>query len=276
MMAENCTSNERKLGSFALANLATFLATFTFHRQRKGTHQTEHRPLLDHPSASDPELWFFKGILIATVTLLSNCLNGFLIRETLGYEGVPVVQLILLWCSLPRLRWLTIWPIAIQQSEAANLSTAAPSLLSELILQFLSLYSMFLAVKYGLENNFYVRSLENAERGQSAKVMYYAALLWLIIATLPFVQSIRTLLYRSNRPVRPDRTSFPKRHRSKRTTSSTAEKPTGQLEEYWTCLEDYLTHHWIAMSSVSRETSAMSSERGTYTAYGTLRIEKNG
>ena len=47
MMAENCPSNERKLGSFALANLATFLATFLI--QRKGIHQTEHEPLL-HPA----------------------------------------------------------------------------------------------------------------------------------------------------------------------------------------------------------------------------------
>ena len=133
---------------------------------------------------------------------------------------------------------------------------------------------MFLTVKYGLENSFYVRSLENAERGQSAKVMYYAALMWLIIATVPFVQLIRTLLYRPNRLVRPDRTDFSRRHRSKRTTSSTAKKLVGHLDEYWTCLEDYLTHHWIDMSRVSKETSLISGERGTFTAYGTLRIEK--
>lgn len=126
---ETCVSNEWKLGSFALVNIAIFFAAFL--SQRTSIYRIA-RGFLWH---SHPWCWFFKGTLIAALQLLANWFNVFLVQKTPGYEDVLVIQLILLWCSMPRLAWLTILLIGVQPFEAMNFSAAASSLFAEMILQ---------------------------------------------------------------------------------------------------------------------------------------------
>lgn len=230
---EKCASDEWKLGSFALVNIATFLAAFL--SRRTGIHRIA-RGFLWHPH---PWCWFFTGILIAALQLLANWFNAFLVQKTLGYEDVPVIQLMLFWCSMPRLTWLTILLIGVQPFEAMDFS-AASSLFAEMILQFLSSYYMILTVNYGGEHNFYLGGMESAERGRSAKIMYAGALLWLIIIIVAFVQLMRAT------------------HRMKRFTESC------------TWLGENLAHYKYR---VSEETSLTSSGGGNYTVYGTLSVK---
>jgi hypothetical protein len=230
---ETCASNEWKLGSFALVNIATFLAAFL--SQRTSIHRIA-RGFLWHPH---PWCWFFKGTLIAALQLLANWFNMFLVQKTPGYEDVPVIQLMLLWCSMPRLAWLTILLIGVQPFEAMNFSAAASSLFAEMILQFLSSYYMVMTVNYGREHDFYLGGLERAERGRLAKIMYAGALMWLIIIILALVQLIRA---------------------TRRMNSCTR-------------LREKLAHYWMDKNRGSEETPLTSSEGGDYMVYGTFSVK---
>ncbi|KAK5992045.1 hypothetical protein PT974_05441 [Cladobotryum mycophilum] len=236
-VTEKCASNEKKLRSFALVNMATFLAAFISQRKT-----IVHRIVRNSPWHW---WWFSRGIVIATLELLANCFNVFLVRETLGYEDVPVVQLMLLWCSMPRLGWLTIWPISAQPFGAISLSAFASSLFAEVIHQGLSSYYMLLTISYGLEHNFYFRNLESAERGQSATIMYFGALMWFIVIAAAFALLMRAV-QRINRMTGPD----------------------GDGLSRWQAI-----HYWIEQSRALGETSSTDGERGNYTVYGTLFVE---
>lgn len=234
-----CASMEWKLGSFVLVNMATFLVVLL--RQSQESRRIAH----DSSLQSDPLSWIITGILIAAVQLLANGVNAYLVQKTPGYEDVLVVQLMLLWCSMPRLGWLMILPIGgVQQFKMINFSAAASSLIAEAILQGFSLYYMVLTVRYGLEHKLYLRNLENVEGGQSAKIMYAGALLWLIIISVASVQSMRALL-RMNGLTESERVDSPG-----------------------------LRRPFIVKSTVTRETPLMRSEARMHKTYGTVPVER--
>ncbi|EXJ71354.1 uncharacterized protein A1O5_05161 [Cladophialophora psammophila CBS 110553] len=224
-----CAKTEWKLGSLAMVNIATLLSAFL--GRRTGLHRIA-RGFLWHP---EPEYWFCTGILIAALQLLANWLNAVLVQNTLGYEDVPVIQLMLLWCTMPRLTWLATLLLCEQPSKAMNFSPAASSMFAEAILQLSSLYYMMMTVNYGREHNFYLEDMERLERAPPAKSMYAGAFLWHIAAILAFV-SLMAL-----------------------------------FNQYWTLLEDKRAHQWADKSKSLEE--ALRSEGGYYTAYGTLPIE---
>lgn len=263
--AETCASNEWKLGSFALVNIATFLAAFL--SQRTSIHRIA-RGFLWHPH---PWCWVFKGALIAALQLLANWFNMFLVQKTPGYEDVPVIQLMLLWCSMPRLAWLTILLIGVQPFEAMNFPAAASSLFAEMILQFLSSYYMIMTVNYGREHNFYLGSLEGAERGRLAEIMYAGALMWLIIISTAPVQ-LMWATRRMNGLTGSGSLDLLKWQRGKQTTSNIAELM-AQLDERCTRLREMLAYYWMDKSRGSEETPLTSSEGGDYMVYGTFSIE---
>lgn len=263
---ETCASNEWKLGSFALVNIATFFAAFL--SQRTSMHRIA-RGFQWHPH---PWCWFFKGTLIAALQLLANWFNTLLVQKTPGYEDVPVIQLMLLWCSMPRLAWLTILLIGVQPFEAMNFSAASSSLFAEVILQFISSYYMVMTVNYGREHDFYFGGLERAERGIPAKTMYAGALIWLFIISLALVQLIRATC-KVNRLTGSGSLDLPKWQRGKQTTSNIAEELMAQLNERWTRLMEQLAYYWVDKSRDSEETPLTSSEGGDYRVYGTFSVK---
>jgi hypothetical protein len=113
-------------------------------------------------------------MLIATLQVTANWLNALLVQETLGYEHIPVFQLLLLFCSMLRLVWLTC---LLQPIEAIGASTTASFLFAEVILQLISSYYMVITVMYGLDHNFYLGVMEIAEKGNLAMAMYTGALI---------------------------------------------------------------------------------------------------
>ncbi|KAF2473673.1 uncharacterized protein BDR25DRAFT_332525 [Lindgomyces ingoldianus] len=264
---EKCPSNRWKLGTFALVNMATFLAAFL--SQRTGIRRIV-RGFLWQPHQW---CWFSRGILIAVLQLLANWFNAFLVQKTLGYEDVPVIQLMLLWCSMPRLAWLATLLIGLQPFEAIDFSTAASSFFVEMILQGFSSYYMIITVNYGREHNFYLGGLESAERGRSAKIMYAGALLWLITISVAFVRFLQATR-KMNRVTGSGSFDLLKRQRSKQTISNIAEKVMAQLNEHFSWLgEKNWVHYWEDKSRDSEETFLISSERGNYTVYGTLPVQ---
>ncbi|KAI9034933.1 uncharacterized protein KD926_005014 [Aspergillus affinis] len=182
---ETCPWNEWKLGSFALVNIATLLAAFF------SQIISNHRISRDSSKPSHPLHWFFKGLLIANLHLLANWFNSMIVQSSPGYEDTPVLQLMLLWCCMPRLAWLTMSLIGLQPIESMKLSAAASLLFAESILQLATSYYMFMTVDYGREHNFYLGGLEGAEKAYQAKVMYAGALMWLILIIMTLIQFMR-------------------------------------------------------------------------------------
>jgi hypothetical protein len=178
----------------------------------------------------------------------------------------------LLWCSIPRLAWLTIFLIGVQPFEAMNFSAAASSLFAEIILQFVSSYYMVMTVNYGREHDFYFEGLERVERGIPAKIMYAGALMWLFNFSLALVQLMRAIR-KMNRLTGSGSLDLPKWQRGKQTTSNIAEELMSQLNERCTRLMEHLAHYWIDKSRDSEETPLTSSEGGDYMVYGTFSVK---
>lgn len=173
-----CSSSQWKLASITLFNTTPLLlATFL-------SHMRAVRRITPCPN---PESWFFVGITTAALQIFATFLNAFLVVAVPGYENVPLFGLVLLWGTMPRASWLmTIWPSIISPSRSITLSEVASALLGEVLVQCQSAPYIFLTINYGLEHNFYFRSLESTEGGSSAKVMYLGALIWLIGIAVSF------------------------------------------------------------------------------------------
>ncbi|ATY60926.1 hypothetical protein A9K55_006440 [Cordyceps militaris] len=161
---DQCWSNEWILASIAFVNFATMLAPF-FGKRRGYRSLTINPPLL-HPLPC-----MLGATLLASLHLVANWFNARIIQSTPGYETVPVFQLTLLWCSLPRLSWLTIAPAGVHRLRATEFSSSAVSLFAEMILQCFALYHMSLTVNYGRQHNFYFGGLANTKSGRAAMLI---------------------------------------------------------------------------------------------------------
>lgn len=176
------TSNGWKIMSLVLVNTATFIAV-CFRRRIYAFKVASH--LVRH---TVPSGWVLTGLWIAAIQLFGNLLNAVLVQSTYGYERIPIIQLMLLWCSMPRPAWLPFWILSRQPFETINLSAAASSILAEIIMQALSLSPMLATVKYGREHDFYSHGLDLADGEAAARAMYVAALMWLFVFVVALVQ----------------------------------------------------------------------------------------
>ncbi|PYH69983.1 uncharacterized protein BO88DRAFT_387077 [Aspergillus vadensis CBS 113365] len=179
---EACPPTQWKFESFAIVNIATFCALLLSHKKnmRRSKHiHSEHSP--------QPLGWAFKGIILATVQIFAHFSSSILVQNVRGYEEVSIFQLMLLWCSMPRLSWLAMLLLGLQQFGPNNLSAAASLLFAEILLQSLSAYYLLITVYYGYEHNFY---LGTVDIWAPAKVMYAGALMWLFIVMMAFAVTI--------------------------------------------------------------------------------------
>ncbi|KEF60217.1 uncharacterized protein A1O9_05067 [Exophiala aquamarina CBS 119918] len=229
---ETCPSTEWKLGSFALINIATFLAPSLVRMM--GMNRLTQGSL----GLPDSQNWVFAGISIAALQLLANWFNVSLVHAATGYGHVPVVHLMLLWCTMPRLTLLRSLVPGVQPLEAVNLSAAGSCLLAEIILQGLSSYYMIITVNYGREHSFYAKGMERLAGSTPAQFIYAGALLWLIVVV---ILAFAALMARRN--------------------------------EYWPLIEEKVAYHWIDKSRALENASLMKSQAANYRVYGTLPVE---
>ncbi|KIL92170.1 hypothetical protein FAVG1_04577 [Fusarium avenaceum] len=183
----NCPSNLQKLGSIALVNVATLVAVLL------GT-RTSHRELTRDPmleSSSPP--WMLAGCILASIQLLGVYASASVVQNTPGYEQVPTLQLFLLWCTLPRISWLTIFSSGVVPPSVKHLGSATSALFAELIIQGFALFYMVMTVNYGRENNFYLGGLALAEGEIFAYSMYAGAFFWLLVVAAMSIPLIRTM-----------------------------------------------------------------------------------
>ncbi|KAF2123557.1 hypothetical protein P153DRAFT_352009 [Dothidotthia symphoricarpi CBS 119687] len=263
---ETCASNEGKLGSLVLVNAAIFLSVFL---SRRTDMRRIARSFLWPPHSWN---WVSSGISIATLQLLGNWFNVALVQNTLGYEDIPILQLMLLWCSLPRLSWLPILLIGKQPFEAVNISAAASSVFAEAILQLLSTYSMVITVNYGREHNFYFAGMARLEQATPAKFMYGGALLWLIIMIITIVQ-LMLAVRRIIMSIGPDGLGLPKWQLSHQITPNIWAELMIMLNERCLWLAENVARYWIGTSTAAERTSLINNDRRNYTVYGTVSIK---
>ncbi|KAF9736472.1 hypothetical protein PMIN01_04251 [Paraphaeosphaeria minitans] len=177
-----CISTEWKLGSVILINLASLLA---------GLYP---RPALSStgPLAwTNQRSWILSGIATAAIYLLANWSVSVLVQVTRGHESVSIVQLVLLWCSMPRLSWSMIFFKSFVPTRTTTLHMVASFLVSETILQALTAFPMIQTIDYGIEHDSYRHGMGLLEGEPAAQYMYAGAVMWLII----IVVSLALLLH---------------------------------------------------------------------------------
>ncbi|KAG7412110.1 hypothetical protein Forpe1208_v009349 [Fusarium oxysporum f. sp. rapae] len=182
-----CPSNEWKLMSIGLINLVTFFAILHANNARQ-SDSTNSRPLF-----YDPVRWISGGIILGCIHLLANLANATIVQATPGYEDVPAIQLMLLWCSLPRLSWLPISSHSTKISGFQDMTSSMSAMFAEAILQAFSFYHMCLTVNYGRIHDFYFGALSRATRSPFAALMFGGALVWLFVVAMMAVPVIRTI-----------------------------------------------------------------------------------
>ncbi|KAE8154291.1 hypothetical protein BDV25DRAFT_147879 [Aspergillus avenaceus] len=260
--SETCVSNEWKLGSLVVASLATPLALVL------GQKISKSRVAHSYPRQSHLWCWISKGTLFAALQIFANWLNALLVQNTSGYGDVPVLQLMLLWCSIPRLTWLTILLLGLHQSEAIRFITGGSMLFSEILLQSLSSYHMFMTINYGREHKFYFGGIGDAEKGTPAKSMYAGALMWLMAIGTTIIQLTRAM-HKSNRLTGSGSLDPQDQPRDTHPTSKVPEL-TNPLHESYSRSRENLAHYWMNKSSSPEKTLLISGDARYYTDYGSL------
>jgi len=175
-----CASSGTKFGSLVLLNAAPFLGVLF---RRKAITRDIIRKLPWHRTQYN---WLLAGVFLSALQLLLMCCNAFLIQMTPYYNNVPVVQLVLFWCTVPRITWL---PMLLVKDLYATLSLLA----ADSVLQALSSYYMVFTVHYGLSHNFYFRDLDNIPNSGSVRLMYFGAMVWLFVYLVALVQIARSM-----------------------------------------------------------------------------------
>jgi hypothetical protein len=258
-----CASTEWKLGSLVLINLATSLAGL--FRPRNAASSTSRMYLRYLHS----QHWILGGITIAALDLCANWLNAVVIRSTLGYADVPITQMILLWCSMPRFTWVTVLLVVFQPFQATTFSTVKSFFFAESILQIFSAYYMIMAVNYGREHSFYSQGMARLDRVPSAQLLYAGALMWLLVtigALALLVQAIRG----KETSDRGAGTDGLEPRTDRRTIPSFLEELVAPFNNSWTMFEESLLRSWLDKSWVQEQPLSTSSLKQIYTVYGTL------
>jgi hypothetical protein len=185
-----CPSTAAKLTAFAAANIAMAILVPIV-----GRRDLMKKLTLGFCGQRGSQMWILMGPLTAILHIGSNTVGALLIRSTPGYEDIDVGQLILLWCTRPRMAWMVIALIPWQAEKAIYFSVAASSILSEAILQILGSAYMGIATGYAFRQKFYkVARLTHVPHGKDAIAMYVGSLLWLVMIIFAIVACGWTLL----------------------------------------------------------------------------------
>lgn len=257
-----CASTSWYLASLVLINGATLLAGLFGQR---GSFSPVARAYI---RCFSPRSWFLPGLALVALHLFANWINAALIQSTTGYEGIPIAQLVLLWCSLPRFTWATVLFVSMQPFKAATFYMAASHLFAESVLQTLSAYHMISTVTYGREHNFYGQAMARLQALPSAQYMYAGALMWLVVVVVSLALVVQ-IMWQANSSApsarRHERSSWMRNH-----TQSLAGVLFTPFDQRWTRLEDKLAFYWTDKTWDDLEETPLLSEGYTYAVYGTL------
>jgi hypothetical protein len=239
--AQTCTSTKWKLDSLVAINTIPLLIAFLASRHGAG-RSTLLRLQFPHPTS-----WRLRGFIIAALHLLANALIALIAQTTPGYANIPTLNLILLWCSLPRLTWCTIF------LRPRSLTTIPSNLFAETLLQTLTAFAMLSTLNYGWEHNFYTNNMVRLNSFWSAKVMYASALMWLLVVIVTLALLLTTPSGAKSAP-----------------SSQNLAKALARFNKQWTCVEHAILRYWLFTTKGALEEELLLPSHGNHTTYGTL------
>ena len=158
--------------------------------------------------------WMFTWIIPVALHLGANALIATLIQRTPGYRSTfDIGELTLFLIARPRFNWFALaiihiasaWPknftdnAANQQPKPryfAYRSAFVSTLAAEFLLQTISLYVMGLTASFAANNGYYIiGSAEYNRTPSSARMMYGAALFFLIYGTMTGIITVVLILF---------------------------------------------------------------------------------
>jgi hypothetical protein len=187
-----CPSQRRKLGSFALINIVIFCVTLVL-----GRCSVVHFLTCRH--CGKPEgsaLWLLVALFFVGLGIAANFANALIVRASPGFEGVSVVDLVLLWCSRPRIAWVAAWLVFIGKEESIYFSTGASALVAEVVLQVMGAVYLGRSVNFATIRHYYYYGHINGVvvSGKNAALMYIGALLWIVAIGAALFQIVYSFL----------------------------------------------------------------------------------
>ncbi|CBX98435.1 hypothetical protein LEMA_P098440.1 [Plenodomus lingam JN3] len=244
--SETCPSTDWKFASLVIVATATLSAGFL----------ARYRYL----KYLSPTSWLARGFVTTFIYLFANWVNAALVQSTPDYDFIPIFQLILFWCTIPRLPWPTAILAIAEPLEATELSPIFSYLFTEAILQLLSATTMLTTVQYGLQHKFYSSKERISQLPLPAQLMYAGALAWLIILTVSLILLIQTT-----------------RHTQSATpTTKTPQELIALFNHLWTALEENISANWMNKTSDPDQEQAplVTSQDQTPPTYGTLTVQR--
>lgn len=187
---KKCPSPGSKLGVFAAVNIAMAIMVPIL-----GRRDVVKKITCSILGGRASLWWLLTGPLSCVLHIISNAISASLIKHTPGYESVDVGQLILLWCTRPRLAWMIVALVPFQADNEIYVSVASSTLIAEILLQSIGGYYMGVATNYGRLQHFYQPGrLKIAPNGKSAMLMYAGAVMWASVIGIALVTTVWSLL----------------------------------------------------------------------------------
>src|SRR5690606_25090671 len=117
------------------------------------------------------------------------------IHDTPGYSATHIGELMLLWCTRPRISWFAALLVFVEKEKSMYFSLGASALLSETILQIFTGVYLGRTLRFAAKNDLYENRLYDilvVSHGKSAMVMCVGAVIWFIAIFGALVQIIWT------------------------------------------------------------------------------------
>ena len=180
-----CPTKTAQLGSFAIVNVITVLASIILGHRRVVKYLTCK---LFGNREDSTSWWVLSGGLSAGASIGANAINATLIKHTLGFGHVSTVSLVLLWCARPRLAWLGALLGMVGTDKNYYTSLAASCSIAEGILQGIASFYMGRPAHWGVMLGYLHKGhLEGIPGAHDAAMMYAGALLWLVTVGFMFI-----------------------------------------------------------------------------------------
>ncbi|KAI9765206.1 MAG: hypothetical protein M1840_007698 [Geoglossum simile] len=185
-----CPSNSLKLGSFAVINVVVAIAAVFLGRRdvvsgitggwcgKRDKDSNKRQGCCGKPGSNT---WPFMALISVGLNLLANYINALIIHGTPGFSGVSIGGLVLLWCSRPRLAWISTLLVRREKEKSMYFALGASSLMTEVVLQAVGSVYIGTTVNFARQHRYYrIHRLDNILDGNDALIMYGGAMLWMV------------------------------------------------------------------------------------------------
>lgn len=190
---EQCPTVQFTLVSFAIVNAVAFLASVV------AAHPGVVHGVTCHSCDKEKggKWWPASAILSVAINLAGNVVNALLIIAIPGYFRVPLLPLVPLWCTRPRLAWLVILLVYITKRLDKDMTTYLDSvvaaLMAKVILQGFGAVYMSFSINHARVNEFYLLGhLRYTPHGSDTLIMYAGAPLWTVSVGIAFLCAVYT------------------------------------------------------------------------------------